>query len=78
LIDAALFADSAQAVAVFAAAEKWTRPVFPIGGEDLRAAGVAPGPAMGSASRTAERAWVDSNFSLSKENLLARVLPRQP
>jgi poly(A) polymerase len=78
LIDAVLFADPAQVVAVFAAAEKWVRPVFPIGGEDLRAAGVAPGPAMGNALRVAERAWVDSNFSLSKENLLARAVRNEP
>jgi len=73
LIDAALFADRAQAVAVFAAAKDWVRPEFTIGGEDLRAAGVAPGPAMGNALRAAERVWVDSNFSLSKENLLAHA-----
>ncbi|MCA0451479.1 MAG: CCA tRNA nucleotidyltransferase [Proteobacteria bacterium] len=78
LIDAALFADPAQAVAVFAAAKDWVRPEFPIGGEDLRAAGVAPGPAMGNALRAAERAWVDSNFSLSKENLLARAAKNEP
>lgn len=78
LIDAALFADSAQAVAVIAAAQEWTRPVFPIGGEDLRAAGMVPGPAMGAGLRDAEQAWVDSNFSLSKENLLARVSLRAP
>ncbi len=78
LIDAALFADPAQAADVFAAAEKWTRPVFPIDGEDLREAGVAPGPAMGAALRAAERAWVDSNFSLSKDNLLARAAKNEP
>lgn len=78
LIDAALFADPEQAVAVFAAAEKWTRPEFPIGGLDLREAGMAPGPAMGNALRKAERAWVDSNFSLSKDNLLARAARNEP
>lgn len=73
LIDAALFADPARAAAVAAAADNWTRPVCPIDGDDLRGAGMAPGPAMGAALREAERAWADSNFTLSKENLLNRL-----
>lgn len=75
LIDGAAFADAGRAAALFAHAAAWRRPIFPVGGEDLRDAGIVPGPDLGDALRAMERAWVDSNFSLSKDNLLL-TLPR--
>ncbi|MEE2526462.1 CCA tRNA nucleotidyltransferase [Hyphobacterium sp. HN65] len=46
-------------------------PDFPVGGDDLKAAGLTPGPEMGKALRRMEEAWIDSRFRLSKEALLA-------
>jgi poly(A) polymerase len=71
LIDGALFAAPARAAVLFAAAAAWRRPLFPVDGAALVASGVSPGPALGKILRALEVAWVDSNFSLSKENLLA-------
>jgi len=54
-----------------AAADAWTRPRLPVTGADARAAGIAPGPAMGAALRRVEDAWIDSDFSLDRAACLA-------
>lgn len=51
-------------------ARGWTRPVFPVSGADLIAAGVKPGPEMGARLNALEDRWVESNFALSKHALL--------
>ncbi|MBU2082515.1 MAG: CCA tRNA nucleotidyltransferase [Alphaproteobacteria bacterium] len=47
----------------------WQRPVFPVGGDDALAAGLA-GPEIGQALRAAEAAWIDSGFALGRAALL--------
>ncbi|MBC7281397.1 CCA tRNA nucleotidyltransferase [Hoeflea sp.] len=54
-----------------ARAESWTRPVFPVKGSDLIAQGIEPGPAMGARLAALEERWIDSNFTLDKQRLLA-------
>ncbi len=49
----------------------WERPRLPIGGSDLVAAGVAPGPEVARRLRVAEGAWVASGFALGRDDLLA-------
>lgn len=46
---------------------------FPLKGEDLIAAGVSRGPALGAALRRLERDWIESGFELGKQALLARL-----
>ncbi|MBU2195267.1 MAG: CCA tRNA nucleotidyltransferase [Alphaproteobacteria bacterium] len=53
----------------------WRRPVFPVGGDDALAAGLA-GPEIGQALRAAEAAWIDSDFGLGRAALL--TLLRRP
>ena len=48
----------------------WTPPVFPLGGKDLAAAGVAPGPAMGKKLDALKALWVRSGFTADKQKLL--------
>jgi tRNA nucleotidyltransferase/poly(A) polymerase len=50
--------------------ERWPAPVFPLRGQDLIAAGVERGPAMGQALRRLEEQWIASGFSLGREELL--------
>ncbi|MAB11099.1 MAG: CCA tRNA nucleotidyltransferase [Hyphomonas sp.] len=57
---------------VLASAARWTRPAFPVGGEDALAAGLS-GPAVGNALAQAEEAWIASGFTLPREALLARL-----
>ena len=52
-------------------AETWEKPVFPLSGKDLVAAGVEPGPAVGERLRELEERWIASGFSLTREMLLA-------
>jgi poly(A) polymerase len=57
-------------------AEGWTRPKFPLGGADAKAAGLAPGPALGQALREVERWWIEQDFRPDRETLLARLKAR--
>jgi poly(A) polymerase len=80
--------DAVEGLAVAAAEEGWPRerlaemardlgrlPVapLPVGGTDLTARGMKPGPDMGAAIAIMERAWVESEFSLDKDALLERI-----
>jgi len=48
-------------------------PRFPISGNDLIAAGLAPGPGLGMALERLEKRWIASNFRLGKAELLAEL-----
>lgn len=48
-------------------------PPFPVGGDDLKAFGIAPGPAMGDLLDLLEKRWVASDFKLAKRDLLASL-----
>ncbi|MEX6507980.1 CCA tRNA nucleotidyltransferase [Jiella sp. M17.18] len=57
------------------AAEAFDPPAFPISGEDLRQAGIAPGPGMGRALEQLKRSWAESGFRQTREQLLAAISP---
>jgi len=59
--------------AVLATLDAWERPSFPVGGGDLIAAGMAPGPEVARRLRALEAAWVASGFAIGRDELL---LPR--
>ncbi|MBJ3783353.1 CCA tRNA nucleotidyltransferase [Devosia sediminis] len=80
--------DAVEGLAVAASEDGWPRerlaelarelgrlPVapLPVGGADLEARGMRPGPDMGAALGRIERAWVESEFSLTKDELLERI-----
>ena len=50
--------------------QSWTKPILPVTGKDLVAAGISPGPDVGARLRALEERWIDSGFSLSREALL--------
>ena len=54
--------------------DTYVRPVMPVSGEDVMAAGVATGPAVGVAIRKLEAAWVESDFNASRETLLGLLV----
>ena len=60
---------------LLARAEKFTRPTLPVGGADLIAAGVKPGPDLGRILGDLEDKWLSSNFTTSREKLLSMVTP---
>ncbi|MEZ5876725.1 MAG: CCA tRNA nucleotidyltransferase [Tepidamorphaceae bacterium] len=60
-------------LAAIALAQVWEAPVFPLSGKDLIAVGAKPGPDLGKALAHLETRWIESGFTLSREDLLAGV-----
>ncbi|MEZ6028840.1 MAG: CCA tRNA nucleotidyltransferase [Hyphomonadaceae bacterium] len=56
---------------VVAIANSWERPAMPVSGEDLLARGVTEGPDIGASLRKLEEAWIASDFTQGKDELLA-------
>ncbi|MGR6430156.1 CCA tRNA nucleotidyltransferase [Rhizobium sp. PAMB 3174] len=54
-------------------AERWKKPVFPLSGADMLAAGMQPGPKVGDVLKGLEEEWVKSNFVMDRASLLARL-----
>lgn len=76
-------------LAVAAAQEGWSRdrlaeaaremarlriPRLPVTGHDLTGLGLSPGPVLGRELSRLEKAWIDSDFTLAKADLLALVV----
>lgn len=49
-------------------------PVFPVKGDDLAKQGIAPGKDMGAVLMRLEQAWEESDYTLTKDALLAMVV----
>ncbi|UJW87027.1 CCA tRNA nucleotidyltransferase [Devosia sp. SL43] len=75
-------------LAVAAASDRWSRdhlaeaaremarlriPELPVSGHDLTGLGLAPGPALGQQLARLEEAWIESDFTLARDDLLALV-----
>jgi poly(A) polymerase len=54
-------------------ADAWERPRFPLDGRDAMAAGFDEGPALGALLHGLEEEWIAADFTLSREDLLARL-----
>ena len=55
------------------AAERWQPPRFPLGGADVMALGVAPGPRVGELLRALEDGWVAGDFAADEPALRAEL-----
>ncbi len=53
--------------------ENWRKPSFPVSGKDLLGAGFKPGKAMGDKLAALEERWVQSDFLLSRAELLEKA-----
>ena len=51
----------------------WTKPAFPISGDDLIALGSKPGKSLGDVLRKLEAEWVDAGFKPQRDALLERA-----
>ncbi len=49
--------------------ERWKVPVFPLKAADFTRRGVATGPALGAALRTAEEAWIAADFPFDRATI---------
>ena len=58
--------------ALFQLARDWAKPDFPLSGDDALSAGLK-GPAIGKALRKVEDVWIESDFALTRAELLERL-----
>ena len=56
-----------ELAALLIAALNWSRPSFPLGGEQLKQLGMAPGPIFGEMLREVEAWWVDQDFQPTRQ-----------
>jgi poly(A) polymerase len=61
---------ASERAALVAQVDAYVRPAMPVGGDDIIAAGIAAGPAVGAAMRKLEAAWIDSDFTADRGTLL--------
>jgi poly(A) polymerase len=54
-------------------AESWEIPVFPLGGDDVTALGIAPGPRVGRLLAAVQRWWEEGDFTADRAGCLARL-----
>lgn len=53
--------------------DEFAVPVFPIDGENLKALNIPTGPKFGKILKAVEAKWIESDFKLSREELLAQL-----
>jgi poly(A) polymerase len=61
---------------VLALTESWKAPAFPLRGADIVALGELKGPEIGEALNRLERVWIESGFTLDRDQLLAKTRPK--
>jgi len=66
-------ASTTQWRALLAMAQSWPRPIFPLTGEEVVAAGVPRGPLVGKVLREVESWWIDNDFIDDKLSLVERL-----
>jgi poly(A) polymerase len=66
-------ATTVQWRALLPTARGWTAPKFPLGGDEVMAAGVPKGPLVGQVLREVEAWWVESDFPDDKLALIERL-----
>jgi poly(A) polymerase len=54
-------------------AETWAIPTFPLGGDDVTALGIAPGPPVGRLLAAVRQWWEAGDFAADREACLARL-----
>lgn len=74
-IDDSALMEAAKVSRLLKVATGWERPDFPLKGRDLVSCGIEPGPALGEAMAKLETVWLESNFVMTKDELLSRLEP---
>jgi hypothetical protein len=59
--------------ALLAVADAWQRPLFPLSGKDVMAAGVVQGPLVGRILSEIEDWWVESDFPVDEFSIAERL-----
>jgi tRNA nucleotidyltransferase/poly(A) polymerase len=69
-------ADEGAAIARAAETARWKRPVFPLRGADILAAGFSPGPTVSALLNELESWWAEAGFPPDREACLRRLRER--
>jgi poly(A) polymerase len=76
LTETEALAEAARLDALLRHSLGWTRPAFPLRGEDIKALGLAQGSAIGRLLKALEQEWLESGFNLDRDALLSRAADR--
>ncbi|GHC65545.1 CCA tRNA nucleotidyltransferase [Limoniibacter endophyticus] len=68
--DLSRVAEAGQRLEQVRMAQTWENPVFPVSGADLLEAGFVRGKPLGDVLKRLEERWIDSGFTLTKDDLL--------
>lgn len=71
--DPAQLRETARLWALLEKTENWQKPVFPLTGADVLAAGIPAGPRVGEVLAALEDQWVEGNFNADRATLVARL-----
>jgi poly(A) polymerase len=71
--DPAQLAETGRLWGLLGKTENWQKPVFPLTGADVLAAGIAAGPRVGEVLGLLEDQWVEGNFNADRATLVARL-----
>ncbi|MBW9062717.1 CCA tRNA nucleotidyltransferase [Rhizobium herbae] len=71
--DPAQLAETGRLWGLLGKTENWQKPVFPLTGADVLAAGIAAGPRVGEVLAMLEDQWVEGNFNADRATLVARL-----
>jgi len=58
---------------LFTLPDVWQRPVFPVKGSDVLAAGVEAGPQVGKTLKVLEDLWMAGGFMLNRDELVSKI-----
>jgi len=72
-VEAHLARDNARWVALIDQALAWQPTSLPVGGADVLALGVAPGPQVGALLGEVERWWIEGDFRAGRDEALAHL-----
>lgn len=71
--DPARMAEALELQGLLKRAEQFSKPVLPVSGQDLIAAGIPAGPKLGEILSQMENLWVERNFAPDRADLMARL-----
>ncbi|WP_245409740.1 CCA tRNA nucleotidyltransferase [Pararhizobium haloflavum] len=74
--DTNALAEAAGYSRLIARLDKWKRPAFPLNGDDLKEVGLEAGPELGALQKTLEGLWLESNFTMTRDDLLFEAVAR--
>jgi poly(A) polymerase len=71
--DSGVFPDDTAWRKALALPERWQAPSFPLSGDDIMTLGELKGPEVGAILKSSEEHWIETGFTLGRDELLAKA-----